>query len=73
MRPLPYGSGKQGTSSSSAGQITRFNEAAPLRKRKGDATGRQPQRLPASMRPLPYGSGKGAVQLAVAIDNVLLQ
>ena len=58
MRPLPYGSGKTRPRTYSY-RCGGFNEAAPLRKRKG---GHRRAPLPggvaASMRPLPYGSGK---------------
>ena len=38
MRPLPYGSGKEGLSVTLLIQLAGFNEAAPLRKRKVDTT-----------------------------------
>ena len=58
MRPLPYGSGKVLDGVRYGGRGGRFNEAAPLRKRKGGEAEGQERGGKASMRPLPYGSGK---------------
>ena len=73
MRPLPYGSGKGTVSCLPPTESIRFNEAAPLRKRKaqpGPVAHRA--RHGASMRPLPYGSGKGYT-IKVAKEYYALQ